>query len=232
MTHPRKEARANSARRAKLAGLWTVIAMVGGGFGASAYTMLNRPPDPVVLCQRGTQIAASTIVLADMTDALTEIQSRRLRRAIEAERDGVPRGGRLSIIAINDGDASQPVELFSGCNPGRSGDVNPIAATRPHRVLGGRRWPGLCPPWDQRRNPPDGHRPHTRQRSDGVPGFAGHGGRHRHPPRLGNEAGPGAGHREAGCDRRRRKRANRGADAGATSAAQHGMAAPARSDGY
>jgi len=127
--HPRKEARADSARRTKLAGLWTVIAVVGGGFAASAYTMLNQPPDPVVLCQRGTQIAASTIVLADTTDALTEIQSRRLRRAIEAERDGMPRGGRLPIIAINDGDASQPAELFSGCNPGRSNDVNPLFVT-------------------------------------------------------------------------------------------------------
>jgi len=126
---PRKQARADSARRAKLAGLWTVIALVGGAFGASAYTMLSRPPDPVVLCQRGTYISASTVVLADTTDALTEIQSRRLRRAIEAGRDRTPRGGRFSIVAINDSDPSQPAELFSGCNPGRSSDVNPLFVT-------------------------------------------------------------------------------------------------------
>jgi len=125
----RKEARADGARRLKLAGLWSIIALVGGGFGASAYTMLNRPPDPVALCQRGTSITASTIVLADTTDALTEIQGRRLRRAIEAERDRTPRGGRLSIVAINDSDPTQPVELFSGCNPGRSSDVNPLFVT-------------------------------------------------------------------------------------------------------
>jgi hypothetical protein len=120
---------AGGGRTAKLIVLWLVIAAVVGGFGASAFTLLNRPPDAVALCEQGSHIAASTIVLVDTTDALTEIHRRRVRAAIEAERDALPRGGKLSVVTMNEADPSQPVEIVSACNPGKSGDANPLFVT-------------------------------------------------------------------------------------------------------
>lgn len=120
---------ARGGRTAKLMVLWLVIALVVGGFGASAFTMLNRPPDAVALCEQGARIAASTIVLVDTTDALTEIHRRRVRAAIEAERDALPRGGKLSVVTMNEADPSQPMEIVSACNPGKSADANPLFVT-------------------------------------------------------------------------------------------------------
>ena len=75
--------------------------------------------------------------------------------------------------------------------------LHPAAGARPRRVLRRHRWPGLCPPRHQHRHPPDRHRPRAGRRSDGVPGFAGHGARRGHAARLGDAAGPAAARREA-----------------------------------
>lgn len=116
-------------RTAKLAVLWLVIALVLGAFGASAYVMLNRPPDAVALCESGTRIEVSAVVLVDTTDALSEIQRRRVRAAIEVERDRLPRGAKLTIVTINEADPSQPIEVVTACNPGKAADANPLFVT-------------------------------------------------------------------------------------------------------
>lgn len=127
--HAQHDAGAGGARLAKLAAIWLVISAMLAGFGAAAFTMLSRPPDAAVLCEAGSEIAVSSVVLVDTTDALTEIQQRRVRTTIEAERDRLVRGGKLSILAINAEEPEQPFELFSACNPGRAADENPLFVT-------------------------------------------------------------------------------------------------------
>lgn len=127
--HTSRDRAPKGARIVKLTLLWLVIASVAGGFGASAYVMLTRPPDAVALCESGARLDASTVIVVDTTDSFTEIQRRRARAAIEGARDRLPRGGRLTIVAINPDDASQPLELVSACNPGKPEDANPLFDT-------------------------------------------------------------------------------------------------------
>ena len=125
----RAKARAEQGRNIKLIGLWLVIVGIGGGVGAAAWTMVNRPPDAFSLCESGSNIAASSIMLVDATDALTAIQKRRVKAAVETERDRLPYGGKLTIVTVNGADASQPIEVVSSCNPGKASDNNPLFTT-------------------------------------------------------------------------------------------------------
>lgn len=135
--HRLPKAPAKQGRTGKLIALWLVILVIGGGFAAAAWTMVNRPPDAYAQCENGIHIAASAIVLVDATDALTDIQKRRVKTAVEAERDRLPYGGKLSVVTINSADAGQPIEVVSACNPGKASDSNPLFAT-PSKVE--KRW--------------------------------------------------------------------------------------------
>ncbi len=113
----------------RLFALWGFILASAGGLGMAAMTMIGRPPDPVALCRKGGPVAASTVVLVDTTDALSDIQRRRLETTIAAERDRLSSGGRLSVLAISALSPDEPVEIASLCDPGNASDVNPLFQT-------------------------------------------------------------------------------------------------------
>lgn len=127
-TIPRHRRPSGAGRILKLAGLWLVILGAGGGLAAAGIIAMNRPPDPVALCRQG-RVVSSTLVLIDATDALTEIQRRRLRATVEAERDRLPRAGKLTLLVLNPADPAQPAEQVSVCNPGRAADADPLFNT-------------------------------------------------------------------------------------------------------
>lgn len=127
-TIPRHRASSGAGRIIKLGGLWLVILGAGGGLAAAGLTAMNRPPDAVALCRQG-RVDTSTLVLIDATDALTEIQRRRLRATVDAERDRLPRAGKLTLLVLNPADPAQPIELVSVCNPGRAADADPVFHT-------------------------------------------------------------------------------------------------------
>ncbi len=126
--HPSRHGGKAGSRLIKLLTLWTLILGAGGGLAAAGLIAVNQPADAVTLCRQG-RLKSSTLVLIDTTDPLTEIQARRLRAAVEAERDELPRGGRLTLLLLNPDDAGAPVELASLCNPGRAADADPLFHT-------------------------------------------------------------------------------------------------------
>jgi len=64
-------------------------------------TMLLQPPDAADLCASGAQISTSTLLIVDTSDALSEIQERRLRATVNFERDRLPRGGKFTLLGLN-----------------------------------------------------------------------------------------------------------------------------------
>jgi len=122
--------RSDRRRRAILVALWTAI--IGGSAGAAGMVYLSKDPelDPVSLCNRDALLEASSMVVVDTTDALNDVQRRRLKVTIEAERDAAPIGSKLTIVAINPKMPQEPIQLASVCNPGNAASVNPFFATR------------------------------------------------------------------------------------------------------
>lgn len=118
----------SGARLTKLLILWTLILGAGGGLAAAGLMAVNQPTDTVTLCRQG-RVQNSTLVLVDTTDPLTDIQIRRLKATLEAERDELPRGGRLTLLLLNPDEPGAPVELASLCNPGRAAEADPLFQT-------------------------------------------------------------------------------------------------------
>lgn len=119
-----------TGRWVTLAAIWTVILVILVGFGAAAFVMVTSPPDAFAVCQRNGVPMASTAVMVDTTDPLTDIQRRRVKTTIEAERDRLPRGGRLTVLSINPAAPWEPLEIVSACNPGTAAEANPLFVTR------------------------------------------------------------------------------------------------------
>ncbi|MER9414071.1 hypothetical protein [Mesorhizobium sp. M0589] len=105
-----------------LAGL-AILAIVGLTWG---YASATKPP-PV--CVASDASRGVTIVVVDTTDPLSPTLARRMTATIENERDKVPVGARLVVLAVNPAEASEPVELASACNPGNSTGSNPLITT-------------------------------------------------------------------------------------------------------
>lgn len=120
---------ADVGRVLRLALIWLVILCTGGGLAAAALSSLRQPADVVAMCRQG-RIDTSTLIVIDTTDALTDIQQRRLHVTVEAERDGLARGGRLTVLMLNPKNAAAPIELTSLCNPGRAADADPLFRTK------------------------------------------------------------------------------------------------------
>lgn len=124
--------RRRDARRTglvKLGALWSIIGLTGAGFAAVGVMRVTAPPDAAALCESGT-VATSTLVLVDTSDALSDIQRRRVKATIESERDRLRAGGKLTILIMNPDTPGEPLEIFSGCTPGRPEDSNPLFVTR------------------------------------------------------------------------------------------------------
>jgi hypothetical protein len=118
-------------RLATLAALWGVIGLGVAGFGAAAFMTANRPADAYALCQSsGLKAAATTMIMVDATDTFTQDQRRRLQSSVEFERERLPDGGRLIIVALNPDAPFEPTELVSVCNPGKGENANPLLVTR------------------------------------------------------------------------------------------------------
>src|SRR5262245_23117631 len=115
------------ARWIKLTALWSFTAVSIGGFGAGAVLMSMRPTDPYVLCQRSAvEAVATTTILVDSSDPLTDTQKKRVRTTIEKERDRLPKGGRLTVLSLNPGAPWEPIEWVSVCNPGTAAGESQI----------------------------------------------------------------------------------------------------------
>jgi len=129
---PRLSDGSRRRRTLVLAGLWTAI--VGGSCGAAIMTHTKSDPalDKVSLCKRDASLEGSSMIVVDTTDALNDVHRRRLKVAIEAERDATPVGGRLTLAAINAAKPGEPIELVSVCNPGRAADFNRLFVTASH----------------------------------------------------------------------------------------------------
>lgn len=127
-----------SNRGVALVTLWSVIALIIGGFAAAAYYAQSRPVDAYALCQKSAlQASATTTILIDVTDALNDDQKRRLKAAVETERMALPIGGRLVVLSVNPVSPWEPAEHVAVCNPGRADGSNPLLETR-SRIEG--RW--------------------------------------------------------------------------------------------
>lgn len=127
---PRAGRRASErTSHAKLVALWTVIAVAGAGFAAAGVMTITAPPDAAALCESGT-VAASTLILVDTSDTLSEIQRRRVKATIETERDRLRAGEKLTILIMNSDSPGEPLEVLSACSPGRPQDANPLFVTR------------------------------------------------------------------------------------------------------
>lgn len=128
MRHPTQPAR---KRGRTLAVLWMGIALTVGGFAAAAITAANRPLDASVLCQQSAlQAVATTAIIVDATDSFTDDQRRRLKTAVDAERDHLPIGGRLIVLGLNPDKPFEPIEFASVCNPGKVDDANAFFVTK------------------------------------------------------------------------------------------------------
>jgi hypothetical protein len=112
-------------RSFKIAGLWLVILLVLGTFGMAAVKTLTQPPDPYSLCRTGQTVTASTVVVVDSTDALNEIQKRRVKATVQEAARNLPRGGKFAILGINALAPGEPIEFLSDCRPIAPFEVDP-----------------------------------------------------------------------------------------------------------
>lgn len=118
-------------RLATLTLLWLVIITAVGGIASAAVMMARRPPDAEILCARSAlAAAATTAIIIDATDRFSQDQRQRLITTVESERDRLPRGGRLILVAVNPDQPWEPVELAAVCQPGTADQANPFFATR------------------------------------------------------------------------------------------------------
>jgi hypothetical protein len=117
-------ARPSGATWIKSATIWSFVAVGTAAFGAAGYIGANRAPDADALCRKG-QAVASTAVVLDTTDRLTATQRDRAEAAIIIERNRLPGGGRLTLVAINATSPWEPVQLVSVCNPGVADPADP-----------------------------------------------------------------------------------------------------------
>ena len=111
--------------------IWGTIGMTVAGFGTAAIIAVKRPADAYAVCGNSSlNAAATTAIMVDATDSLTEDQRRRLKVTVDTERDRLPQGGRIIILGLNPERPWEPTALAAVCNPGKAEDSNPFFVTR------------------------------------------------------------------------------------------------------
>ena len=119
----RTQKKAADDRKAKF-----IAAALGVGLVFVGWGVFNtRAPATHALthCRVDGVIPSHTVLLIDATDKLPSVVLSRLRSAVERLEDRMGVYDKITILTVEGGDASSPVqELFSVCNPGRGKDVS------------------------------------------------------------------------------------------------------------
>jgi hypothetical protein len=106
--------RSNRFKLWHLAALTTIAAIP---VAAMAYTNLNKAPErDASNCRIGQSPPATTVLIADSSDALSTIHRDRLNSDIDRARDNLSIDGKLVLLALHPDVSIE--ELFGRCNPG------------------------------------------------------------------------------------------------------------------
>ena len=112
--------------RARASAIAILVALAAAALGAGLLASANTaPPLDPMMCRQDRPLAASTVILVDVTDALTARQAKDFDEVVRAEQAALPRFGKLTLVAI---DGAAPYELkeqFSRCRPKSVAESNP-----------------------------------------------------------------------------------------------------------
>lgn len=76
------------------------------------------------LCPANGPPVAHTVVVVDQTTQFTGLQIETVRAVVMQERDRIPIRGRLTLLYLNPERPSDPIQIFSRCNPGAAADTD------------------------------------------------------------------------------------------------------------
>jgi hypothetical protein len=100
--------------------------VVGGAWLYFKSSALRVVADPDTLCRLDGFIPEVTVVLLDLSSALSDVQRLDVKNELARVRDAVPRFGRIEIFAVGDGTARVVEPVLRLCNPGRGDDMNAV----------------------------------------------------------------------------------------------------------
>jgi hypothetical protein len=102
-----------------------LIALIGGGIWL--YYTAQRSQfdvDEVTLCPKDRPATQIAVVLLDVSDKLTSLQSIAVKNDLKRIQAELPKFGRIEVYALADAVLAQPVSVIQMCNPGSGEDLN------------------------------------------------------------------------------------------------------------
>jgi hypothetical protein len=102
-------------------------ALVAGGTWLYVKSeQLRVVADAETLCRADGALPEVTVVLLDLSSALSDVQKLDVKNELTRIRDAIPRFGRIEIFAVDDRAPRVPEPLLKLCNPGRGEDMSEI----------------------------------------------------------------------------------------------------------
>jgi hypothetical protein len=109
--------------------VWTAIGVILFGVAVVLFIALHQTKLDADYCPAARRQSGHFVLLVDETDAYAPGDADNLKQVVLDLRDRLPRYARLSVIAIGQHVEMPPLALFSLCNPGRKGQINPLIQT-------------------------------------------------------------------------------------------------------
>lgn len=100
--------------------------LAGGTWLYVKSEQLRVAADAETLCRADGAYPEVTVVLLDLSSALSDVQKLDVKNELTRIRDNVPRFGRIEIFAVDDRAPRVPEPLLMLCNPGRGEDMSEI----------------------------------------------------------------------------------------------------------
>jgi hypothetical protein len=100
--------------------------LAGGGWLYFKSVELRVAADADTLCRLDGALPEVTVVLLDLSSALSDVQKLDVKNELTRIRDSVPRFGRIEIFAVDDRAPRVLEPLLALCNPGRGEDMSEI----------------------------------------------------------------------------------------------------------
>ncbi len=102
------------------------VLLAGGAWLYFKSEELRVAADAETLCRTDGALPEVSVVLLDLSSALSDVQKLDLKNELTRIRDGVPRFGRIEIFAVDDHAPRVLQPLLELCNPGRGEDMSEI----------------------------------------------------------------------------------------------------------
>jgi hypothetical protein len=102
------------------------VLLAGGAWLYFKSEDLRVAADAETLCRTDGALPEVTVVLLDLSSALSDVQKLDVKNELTRIRDRVPRFGRIEIFAVDDRAPRVLEPLLRLCNPGRGEDMSEI----------------------------------------------------------------------------------------------------------